>query len=568
MTPTRWILLALLFRLIAAGTQISTGHPDEWFQTVEFGNYLAFGFLGQTNEFLLHMRNLTWPTLLAAPLKLSHWIAPENLFLRLYAVKILTGLLDLLMIWGFSKLLETETSWPRRWKTATWALFILPWFTIADSVRPSQEHLSAIACWFTLGLLALIDTSNLKKNLLLAGTGICIILTGAFRYPSGLLGLGILVALLLRRSIKNKGTPLLKTRWIFLGLILGLGLGGLADWIFYGRPWESLWMYLQYNVFTGISRRDFGSQPALATYLTYFKGYLGGIFIPIGLACTALIPIGLFQGISRLQPWAFATSFYLIGHFFISHKEPRFMAPIFFLTLWAFLQGAWIIQQFLSDSLKRICFAVLCIVAVLNTALLARALWGETWKAGSNYLELGSLLKQNPACAIITVRRPVSTLLPWNQAGHVPEPALAYFPAPAHQPSSQNMASLPLIWIERQPTCFAGSFVLFQPQQPEYFFEQIAGCKILKAGPLKFFSQSNQVNWIERKWVTAPWYSCPSSILLFFKQQETRRILVKSLFPMIRLPEFGVSAEEFIYTAQKGIDPSQIATHDATLGDF
>ena len=56
-TFLRWALIALALRGVAAFTRLKWNHPDEWYQTVEYGNYLVNGTMVYTGELALHMRN-------------------------------------------------------------------------------------------------------------------------------------------------------------------------------------------------------------------------------------------------------------------------------------------------------------------------------------------------------------------------------------------------------------------------------------------------------------------------------------------------------------------------------
>jgi hypothetical protein len=102
-----WILAAAVFRLITSGTRSVFHHPDEWYQTVEFGNLLANGIISHTQEVSLHMRNMTWPWILSWPLTLARWISPDLVYLRVFVVQFSAGLANLAMIWGWWTLIDS-----------------------------------------------------------------------------------------------------------------------------------------------------------------------------------------------------------------------------------------------------------------------------------------------------------------------------------------------------------------------------------------------------------------------------------------------------------------------------
>ncbi len=569
MTPKRWILVAIAFRLIAVGTNFGTNHPDEWFQTVEFGNFLAFGFASQSGEFLIHMRNLTWPAILALPLRFAHWLSGGDVAARMYAVKMTTALVDLTLLWGLAKMLASDARLTPVWRNAGWALFVLPWFLVAESVRPSQEHLSSIACWWMLGFLAIRPAKPAHA----VAAGAAMVMTGAFRFASGLFGVGALIAVILQFARDSHAESRPRLGHVFAGIGLGLFLGGLADWVFYGRPWESLYMYTQYNVFTGLSVAHFGSQP-MTEYWPFFRGLFKGPLLPLGLAALLLIPVGITRGLARLQPWAFALVTFLAGHLLISHKEPRFMAPTIGLVLWALLEGSWTTWHLLRAPLARVRWArpalraLIAFALVANGALLLRALWGETWRAGSNYLDVSRLLSNHPSCAVVSVRRPVAGLVPWSDPGRVPEPAVGFFPAPSHQPSSASLKERPVVWLAHAPDCGSGQRVLFQPYKPESYWKDVVGCELLPSGVLKVLPTQYWPKFIEKDWVSAPWYSCPSSLLSLFKGQEVRTVVATRMRRLTTLPPLGINGEEFLNLAWGELDRNDPANRDGSFGDW
>jgi hypothetical protein len=576
-----WLGLAFVIRLIATQTRLQWHHPDEWFQTVEFADFLAFGVASQTNEFVLHMRNLTFPAMLAGPLKLANWLFSGDVAARMTAIKGLVAALDCVSLFAIARLMDRER-WSRGWRNAGWALFVLCPFLVDESVRPSQEHLSAIAFWCALGFLAMEDSDNrCRKRLAATGlAGVALALTGAFRYPSVLLSLGAITAVTARtwiaaHSCREPGGkrglfPL--SIGLFLGLLLGGVLGGVSDWLVYGRPYESFWMYFQYNVLTGLSSSLFGSQPA-TVYFDYFKGPFGTSFIPIGIACIFLVPLGLARGLKRLEPWAWGMAAYLIGHLLISHKEPRFMAPLLGLTLWAALQGARALaerwprlarQTYRFRPLRTAVFFWFTI----NALFLLRSLWGDTWRTLPNYLNVTAHAKDLSAppfnerfCAAVTVQKPAGFILP-------PFP-LGYFPAPAHEDSSPHLASKPLVWVDRAAACAPQDRVLLQPQRTEIFWEKTAQCALLPSGPMHVTPESAWPWLIARNYVAAPWYDCPAAVLALFVRPETRHVLSRRMVRLPELPPPGIDADEFLRRGWKGVDAKDpVQFSDGTMGDL
>ena len=98
------------------------------------------------------------------------------------------------------------------------------------------------------------------------------------------------------------------------GVLAGLVVFGAADWHYYGRPWESLWMYLQYNVFTGTSASFFGSQP-VSVYAEFFTWRWARypILAPAGIALA--IAAGMGYGVYGLAVRRFMYGFHPVYAF-------------------------------------------------------------------------------------------------------------------------------------------------------------------------------------------------------------------------------------------------------------
>src|SRR4051794_19766667 len=90
-----WWIFAIACRVLASITHSHWFHPDEWRQTIEPANLIAHGFGYHCQEFGLHLRNLTWPVLIAGVLKITHLIQPSSIDLRIFSINFLCGILDL-----------------------------------------------------------------------------------------------------------------------------------------------------------------------------------------------------------------------------------------------------------------------------------------------------------------------------------------------------------------------------------------------------------------------------------------------------------------------------------------
>jgi len=563
-----WIVFALSVRFVSAITHSHWGHPDEWAQTVEFANLLVNGFASHTQEVGLHLRGQTWPFLLSIPLSVAKLIDPIWIGLRIFLVQLFSGIFDLGILWGFWQLFNFYFSYLKTdkyfylYKNICIGLFLVPWFYVADSVRPSMEHVSAVFLFLSLGFLC-------KRWFLFAGffaVGI-----GAVRYPSGLFSVGILIAVLVS-ALKKKDFRQLYL--LLSGIVLGLVVFGIPDWIVYGRPWESLWMYLQYNVFTGLGASKFGAQSAII-YLDYFHGHWKWFLMPFGILILLFGAVGLGLGVIRFNPWAWALLMFVLGHLLTKHKEPRFMAAVEVLIVWGGFYGFVLI----APKLKKIFFVLseikairvllkycVLIILSLNALFLLRALWGENLVTHGTYFEINKHLKNLPnTCAVISVKRPFSIHFPFGTTGIVPEPAFAFFPANRRVESFPEVNTKPLIWIEREPVCAPDMVILLHLDKPDKRWDY-NGCTLLVSGVLRLVPKSFWPWIIDNGYLSGPWYKCKESVLKVFKNTEIRKILAETTGFHKSLPPLGIKGGALIKMGQNALP--QPLPGDGTLCDW
>ena len=125
-------------------------------------------------------------------------------------------------------------------------------------------------------------------------------------------------------------------------LVMLLG-GAVLDWLTIGYPFASLWRYVLYNIFYGVSS-GFGTEP----WYYYVLGELG---LWGGGALFLLVVVGL--GAWRMPLLLVAAAIILAEHSAIEHKEYRFIYPVMLLAM--ILAGIGLAQlaQWGEDMLRR-----------------------------------------------------------------------------------------------------------------------------------------------------------------------------------------------------------------------
>ncbi|MEO5968892.1 MAG: hypothetical protein ABIQ95_03110 [Bdellovibrionia bacterium] len=534
-----WLLFALTTRILASVTHSHWFHPDEWCQTFEPANIIAHGFGVHSQEIGLHLRNLTWPTLLAGVLKVTHSLSPSSIDLRVFGTNLLSGLLDLLILWGWIQLLKKDPiarTLSTRAKNWSLALLLLPWFTIYEAVSPRAEHLSEIAFWAALGCIV--------NGYWLLG-GFASIAIAAFRYPSILLSATIFCFVLF------------KSRATFVRFLAGATIGtiafGAADMVIYGRPWESFWMYLQYNIFTGSGTQVFGKK-GIEEYLEVFSWNWRTypILLPLGFTLLMSSFYGFWRGMRQTQLWALCLLVYMIGHLLVPHKEGRFMIPIETLLMWAAFLGASMFQW----RWRKLLWSSLILSVIANCFIFLHALRADLWKEHGTYRELGSHLKSTPGvCAVLAAGEISSIMMPFDEPTSAPSPAFGSLSLELDRRGYTEMHNSEIIWFEHAPRCSPNSSVNrnSDPNTRQRILLHThrlhagwtdEGCTLLPSGLLRHFPKFTQ-DWIlQQGYKSSSWYDCPTSILNYFGKQRIHQIYSNKFNRIKSLPGLGTTARE------------------------
>lgn len=115
-------------------------------------------------------------------------------------------------------------------------------------------------------------------------------------------------------------------RWR-MGVLAGavpLLISGLLDWITWGEPFRSLWLNIYLNVFLGIAKNQFGTDPA-----SYFISIMGLDWLWTLPAMVILC----WRGGKMLPVAGYSVIAIIITHSLIAHKEFRFIFPAIALAV-------------------------------------------------------------------------------------------------------------------------------------------------------------------------------------------------------------------------------------------
>jgi hypothetical protein len=303
---------------------------DEIFQTLEQGHRLAFGYGFVPWEFKDAARSWFLPGVIGGVMKLlaaggvtsgaGLAIGVKLLFAAL-AVVTFYPLLRMAEAWGgvfsavllgvvasvFPACLVYSTRALSEVASApllTWGLWLLwPWGMGRAGKAAAYVTVPTVGGW-----------SGGMRRLLVVG--LLFGLATLVRYQNGILLPAILIIVLIRRSFRAAAL-------VAIGIIVFLLLGGLLDWVTWGKPFRSLIVYVRFNLIEGganlwgVASREFFLRVMLST-----NG-----------PAVWILTLGFLAGLRRTWPVALPALLFSSVHSAIPHKELRFLYPVLPLFL-------------------------------------------------------------------------------------------------------------------------------------------------------------------------------------------------------------------------------------------
>lgn len=289
-------------RLWAAWFDQGIFWPDEIFQSVEQAHRLVFGYGITPWEFRAGARSWVFPGMIAGLLKLGSSIGLDTGFALILLVKTAMALVSVLTLY-LTMRLAGDIAGSR---AAVLAGLLAVFFPV--SLLLAARSLSEVATApVLLGSYMLSRRDGRERQLLsgaLAGLAICM------RYQSGLVALGILAIILSERRLKD-------AMWFAAGAsVLGL-LGGMLDWLTWGKPFYAFKKYLYFNIKK--SGAKFGSYP--------FTYYATVSWSAVGPSVLVFV-LAFLGGLRRSWKPGLLVLSYVVVHSIVPHKEYRFLMPV------------------------------------------------------------------------------------------------------------------------------------------------------------------------------------------------------------------------------------------------
>lgn len=328
----RWLVLGLclatfLPRAYVAVADAGLVWADEIFQTLEQGHRLAFGYGLVPWEFKVGARSWLLPGVIGGVMKALAALGIGSGAGLAVACKLMFALLAVVALYPLLRLAEALGG--------ILALVLLGLLASAfpASLLYSSRVLSEVASvpFVAWGLHLLLpwgmaggDTgARAAGKRGFAGRVLPLLLAGALlglsvllRYQNAILLPPIVLIVAARRGLR-------RASWLAGSMTVILLLGGLLDWVTWERPFQSLVVYLRFNLVEsganqwGIAKRGF--------YLWTMLGCNGPAVLVLAL--------GFLAGLRRTWPIATLVLLYGLVLSAVAHKELRFLVPVLPLFL-------------------------------------------------------------------------------------------------------------------------------------------------------------------------------------------------------------------------------------------
>jgi phosphatidylinositol glycan class B len=356
---------------------------DEHYQILEFANYKR-GLLDPKYlawEFEAQIRAAIQPTVAFLFLNIFEAVVIRDPFIQAFLLRVISGVLFLFCSLKLFDALTVEfktTFFKNIYLTLTFFLYIIP----ATSVRFSSENWSACFAMLAVGFFYPYIRKNEPVPITFKAAFYAGVLFGCsflFRYQSALMITGLAFWLLLFRFSLLRYWLVMAAGFLTTGL-----LGILIDRWFYGNWTFTAWNYFNVNLLEG-KAASFGVDPWW-WYLKYMMD--GRSMILLNGILLALVLFFRLRKLFHPITWLFFP--FVFVHFFVSHKEMRFIYPIlifvpFMATESLQFGGRWIQN-------KKLMLAVLAPLIVINSF----AFLASTLRVNDNTTQIFKYLRTLP----------------------------------------------------------------------------------------------------------------------------------------------------------------------------
>ncbi|MBS2026996.1 MAG: hypothetical protein JST54_03745 [Deltaproteobacteria bacterium] len=295
--------LAAPIRLWAAVADQGMFWPDEIYQSLEQGHRVAFGYGLIPWEFEQGARSWLFPGLIGLLWKLAAALGVHGALTLIVIAKVAVVIVGLAGIAASMRLAEKLAG--TSGALLAGALSASFPAMVVFGARCMTETVSGPLIVGAAVLLLEPGTKRARIAAALAATAVF------FRYQNGVVVVGLLALLFAQKRRQDA------IQFAIVAAIVGL-LGGVLDWVTWGRPFHAFITYVQFNLIEGKASK-WGTSP--------FGYYLQTAWTSTGPSAL-LIPLGLAAIWTRARGYVVVVLAYWLAHSVIPHKEFRFLLPI------------------------------------------------------------------------------------------------------------------------------------------------------------------------------------------------------------------------------------------------
>lgn len=309
-----------LYGLILLTTAVNSKgfyHWDEHYQVVEFASF-KMGVAKHDDmpwEFNEQIRPASQPAIAFVAFKVMNKIGVHSPFLHIFALRLVAAVLSLTVV--FVTFLYLKRRFDKVKPVLIAALCCGFWFLPFIGVRFSSETFSA--AFIGLGIIPLLDYEHRKQRVLLVFAGLSLALAFQFRFQSLLVTTGVVMWLVIKDKTFLRSIYLFAIPFMFIVFV-----GIMVDSWFYGNGVLTPLKYLARTLLSG-TEDEFGVMP------WYF--YLSETIVQATVFIGLLILVGCVSFVIKFWKSMITGGvlLFIVFHFFIPHKEIRFMFPLVFL---------------------------------------------------------------------------------------------------------------------------------------------------------------------------------------------------------------------------------------------
>jgi len=327
-TTRKLLLFNLVVTLITAWNSETFFHPDEHYQIIEFVG-LKLGFTRPdelTWEFVERARPFMQPALYYLLLKPLVALGLEDRFVMIFLMRLSSCLLSFAAL---VSLLQTSAPWVSHAQANRWRI---RWLTLAGfipyiAVRATSENLATSCLLFALTLIVRARPAEASWPAALRlpaarafAAGLWLGMCFEFRYQMAFSILGILAWLaFVARDLRAMS-------WVCLGGLSPVALALFVDSWGYGELAFPPWNYLRTNILEGVA-----AQYGTKWFFGYLHITLANLFAPVVILAIVGLTVCWLRRPKHLITWTSVP--FIFAHSAISHKEERYMFPMFLLAL-------------------------------------------------------------------------------------------------------------------------------------------------------------------------------------------------------------------------------------------